>query len=55
MERLEPAAHYYFIFSGQPEAARASIPLPDARVTLVTHNCGDEQAYADLWLIELAP
>jgi hypothetical protein len=50
MERLVPAAHY-FIFSDQPESARARIPLPDARVTLVTHNQGDEHAYADLWLM----
>lgn len=28
-----------------------SIPLPDARVTLVAHNQGDEHAYADLWLM----
>lgn len=52
MERLVPLAHY-FIFSDQPEAARASIPLPDARVTLVSHNQGDEHAYADLWLMTL--
>lgn len=50
MERLEPAAHY-FIFSDQPAAARARIPLPDARVTLVAYNQGDEHAYADLWLM----
>lgn len=50
MERLVPAAHY-FIFSDQPKAARAHIPLPDARVTLVAHNQGDEHAYADLWLM----
>lgn len=50
MERLAPAAHY-FLFSDQPEAARARIPLPDERVTLVAHNQGDEQAYADLWLM----
>ena len=50
MERLAPAAHY-FVFSDQPEAARARIPLPDARVTLVAHNQGDENAYADLWLM----
>ena len=52
MERLAPAAHY-FIFSDQPEAARARITLPDARVTLVSHNQGDEHAYADLWLMTL--
>lgn len=50
MERLAPAAHY-FIFSDQPTAARARIPLPDERVTLVAHNQGDENAYADLWLM----
>jgi len=52
MERLVPAAHY-FIFSDQPEAACSRIPLPDARVTLVSHNQGDEHAYADLWLMTL--
>jgi hypothetical protein len=52
MERLSPAAHY-IIFSDQPEAARARIPLPDARITLVAHNNGDESAYADLWLMTL--
>jgi hypothetical protein len=50
MENLAPTAHY-FVFSDQPEAARARIPLPDARVTLVAHNQGDELAYADLWLM----
>ena len=33
------------------EASCARIPLPDARVTLVAHNHGDEHAYADLWLM----
>lgn len=50
MECLAPAAHYY-IFSDQPEAARARIPLPDTRFTLVAHNKGDENAHADLWLM----
>jgi hypothetical protein len=50
MESLEPDAHY-FIFSDQPAPARARIPLPDERVTLVAHNKGDENAYADLWLM----
>lgn len=50
MERLNPTAHY-FIFSDQSEAARARIPLPNARVTLVSHNQNDELAYADLWLM----
>jgi hypothetical protein len=52
MERLVSTAHY-FIFSDQPDAARARIPLPDGRVTLVAHNQGDENAYADLWLMTL--
>lgn len=50
MDRIAPAAHY-FIFSDQPEASRARIPLSDARVTLVSHNQGDEHAFADLWLM----
>lgn len=50
MEHLVPDAHY-FIFSDQPVAARARIPLPDNRITLVSHNQGDENAYADLGLM----
>lgn len=52
MEALAPGAHY-FVFSDQPDAARARIPLPDDRVTCVSHNQGDENAYADLWLMTL--
>lgn len=50
MEAVAPGAHY-FLFSDQPEAARQRIDLPDDRVTLVAHNQGDENAYADLWLM----
>lgn len=50
MERQVPDAHY-FVFSNHPEAARARIPLQDSRLTLVSHNHGDEYAYADLWLM----
>lgn len=50
METLAPDAHY-FVFSDEPAAARKRIPLPDARITLVAHNAGDENAYADLWLM----
>ncbi len=50
METVVPGAHY-FLFSDQPEAARQRINLPDDRVTLVAHNQGDENAYADLWLM----
>jgi len=50
IERLAFDAHY-FIFSDQPDAARLRIPLPDDRITLVIHNQGNENAYADLWLM----
>jgi hypothetical protein len=52
METLAPDAHY-FVFSDQPAAARACILLPENRMTLVSHNQGDENAYADLWLMTL--
>jgi hypothetical protein len=48
METLSPDAHY-FVFSDQPAAARLQIPLPEDRITLVSHNFGDTNAYADLW------
>jgi hypothetical protein len=41
----------YFLFSDEPDAARAKLGLPEDRVTLVSHNSGDENAYADLWLM----
>lgn len=50
METMAPDAHY-FVFSDQPATARARIPLPEDRMTLVSHNQGDENAYADLWLM----
>jgi len=50
MEAQLSNAHY-FLFSDRPEAARSRIPLPDDRITLVQHNQGDENAYADLWLM----
>jgi hypothetical protein len=50
MEQRVPRAHY-FLFSDRPDAARARIPMPDERITLVHHNQGDAMAYADLWLM----
>lgn len=50
MSTLVPDAHY-FVFSDRPAVARARIPLPDERITLVSHNRGDALAYADLWLM----
>jgi hypothetical protein len=41
----------YFLFSDDPEAARRKLVLPERRVTFVSHNRGDENAYADLWLM----
>lgn len=52
MEQHLNNAHYY-LFSDQPQAARACIALPDDRFTCVYHNQGDEKAYADLWLMTL--
>jgi hypothetical protein len=50
MEQLVPGAHY-FVFSDRPGEARRRLPLSDDRVTIVGHNDGDENAYADLWLM----
>ncbi|MCP4552061.1 MAG: alpha-1,2-fucosyltransferase, partial [Bacteroidetes bacterium] len=52
MENIAPNA-YYYIFSDQPDAARMCIPLPDDRVTSISHNYGDVNAYANLWLMSL--
>jgi len=41
----------YFVFSDAPEAARLKVALPEGRVTFVSHNCGDKNACADLWLM----
>ena len=41
----------YIVFSDNPEAARARFNLPDGRVTYVSHNRGDENGFADLWLM----
>jgi hypothetical protein len=44
---------HYFLFSDDPETARAKIALPEGRVTCISHNQRDENAYADLWLMTL--
>jgi hypothetical protein len=43
----------YFLFSDDIEAARSRLILPNKRVTYIAHNRGDENAYADLWLMTL--
>lgn len=52
MEEKIPNAHY-FIFSDKPALARLAISLPDDRITIIDHNTGDINAYADLWLMSL--
>lgn len=42
---------HFFLFSDRPEAAKKLISLPDNLITCVSHNIGDEAAYADLWLM----
>ena len=44
----------YFVFSDDPELARSVLALPQDRVTTVSHNRGDANAYADLWLMTQA-
>jgi len=44
---------HYFLFSDDPDAARAKLTMPESRITYVSHNCGDDNAYADLWLMTL--
>jgi len=50
METRLPSPHY-FLFSDNPEAARARLSLPADRSTFISHNGGDENAFADLWLM----
>lgn len=50
MEKMVPNAHYY-LFSDKPNAARNRIPVSDNCITVVAHNVGDANAYADLWLM----
>ena len=45
---IEP---HYFLFSDNPEAAKAKLNLPQGRVSFIDHNHGDENAWADLWLM----
>jgi hypothetical protein len=43
---------YYFIFSDNPEKAKASIKLPDGRFEFITHNNEEENAILDFWLMQ---
>lgn len=42
---------HFFLFSDSPEAARVLLDLPESKVTFVSHNLGNVNAYADLWLM----
>lgn len=42
---------YFFLFSDDPVAAQRILCLPADEMTCVSHNKGDENAYADLWLM----
>lgn len=42
---------HFFVFSDQPEAAIETLGLSEEVATCVSHNKGDENAYADLWLM----
>lgn len=44
---------HYFLFSDDPELARVKLNLPESRVMFVSHNRGDDNSYADLWLMTL--
>lgn len=51
MNERVPGAQYY-VFSDKPDAALEKLSLSnDRQITVVTHNRGDEAAYADLWLM----
>ena len=50
MESISPAAHY-FVFSDRPESVGGMLGLPEDRFTVVFHNKGDANAYADMWLM----
>jgi hypothetical protein len=43
----------FFVFSDQIDRAQCLINLPLDSVVYVNHNCTDDMAYADLWLMTL--
>jgi hypothetical protein len=42
---------HFFVFSDHPDSTRQMLPWPDDMITLVNHNRGEENTYADLWLM----
>jgi hypothetical protein len=49
--RAEIEKPHFFLFSDNPSAATARLPLMKDSCTVVAHNVGLENAYADLWLM----
>ena len=45
-----PTPHF-FLFSDDPDASLAVLPLPEGMFTCVNHNSSVESAWADLWLM----
>lgn len=45
------ASPHFFIFSDDPVAVQNKILLTTNRSTIIMHNQGDKNAYADLWLM----
>jgi hypothetical protein len=50
MESIAPQGHY-FVFSDRPERVGELLGLPENRFVVVSHNKGDANAYADMWLM----
>ncbi len=42
---------HYFLFSGEPEASKEIVEFVGRPVTYINHNRGQENGYADLWLM----
>ena len=42
---------HYFLFSDDPGAAGALLSQHAQRLTIVSHNQGEDNAHADLWLM----
>jgi hypothetical protein len=53
IERMESTARaaHYFVFSDRPQSAGEMLGLPESRYTVVSHNQGEANAYADMWLM----
>lgn len=41
----------FYLFSDQPKRAKDYLNLPNSSINIIDHNKGDENAYADLWLM----